>query len=83
MAALKQPPVNVLSKGAGYMKAVLFGPKKDTWLVAEAGVPVDGTSGTCTWASPGSILVDTTNFNLYINAGTAGSPVWKLVTRAA
>jgi hypothetical protein len=52
------------------------------WLVA--GAPVDGTSGTGAGVIiKGGLVADTTNANLYINAGTQASPVWKLVTRAA
>lgn len=48
------------------------------------GVPVDGASGTYAGAAPkGAVLTDTVNANLYINAGTLDTPVWKLVTRAA
>lgn len=31
----------------------------------------------------GQVLIDTTNADIYINAGTAYAPIWKLVTRAA
>jgi hypothetical protein len=49
-----------------------------------AGVPVDGTSGTFAGnIRIGGIVVDVTNANIYINAGTVLSPVYKLVTRAA
>lgn len=54
------------------------------WKVA--GVPVDGTSGTGAGRAPkGSLAIDYTNGNLYVNggAGTKASPVWKLVTKAA
>lgn len=54
------------------------------WVVA--GVPVDGTSGTGAGSAPkGSLAIDYTNGNLYVNggAGTKASPVWKLVTKAA
>lgn len=55
-------------------------------IVYKAGAPVDGVAGTGTLAGitfKGQLYVDTTNANLYINGGTAASPVWKLVTRAA
>lgn len=55
----------------------------DVKLILNAGVPTDGTSGTGLGAAKGSLLIDTTNANLYINANTAASPTWKLVTRAA
>ena len=47
-----------------------------------AGVPVDGTT-LDNIAEKGALLIDTTNANHYINAGTKASSVWKLVTRAA
>ena len=46
------------------------------------GAPVDGTTGD-NFAGPGSIYVDFTNANLYVNTGTITASVWKLVTRAA
>jgi hypothetical protein len=49
-----------------------------------AGVPVDGGAGTFAGIiAPGGMLIDTTNFNKYQNAGTQAAPVYKLVTRAA
>lgn len=49
-----------------------------------AGVPVDGAAGTQFGvAAKGALLIDTTNANVYINAGTLAVPVWKLITRAA
>lgn len=60
--------------------------KKNVYFVADAGAPVDGVVGTGTGATfmgIGALYIDTTNGNLYINAGTLASPVWKLVTRAA
>lgn len=57
----------------------------DVLIFRFAGVPADGIVGTGTmagFAGPGSICVDTTNANLYVNTGTKLSPVWKLVTRA-
>jgi hypothetical protein len=48
------------------------------------GAPTDGTSGTgANVAGPGSLYIDYTNANHYINANTKASPTWKLVTRAA
>jgi hypothetical protein len=34
-------------------------------------------------AGPGSMCIDYTNANLYINGGTKAVPAWKLVTKAA
>lgn len=49
-----------------------------------AGIPVDGASGTQVGvAEKGAILIDTTNGKQYLNGGTKASPLWKLVTSAA
>lgn len=45
-----------------------------------AGVPATQYDGI---AAKGALLIDTTNANLYINAGTKATNSWKLVTRAA
>lgn len=34
-------------------------------------------------AGPGSLCIDYTNMNVYVQAGTKAVPAWKLVTRAA
>ena len=44
-----------------------------------AGAPTDAEHG----YSIGASWHDTTNGNLYINAGTAASTTWKLVTKAS
>lgn len=54
----------------------------DVCMLQTAGVPVDGVTG-AGFAGPGSMCVDTTNKDVYINANTKASPTWKLVTRAA
>lgn len=46
-------------------------------IIAVAGVP----SAQAT--AKGTIVIDTTNANIYINVGTSGSPSYKLITRAA
>ena len=51
-------------------------------VMTGAGAPVDGTTGD-NFAGPGSIYVDITGANLYIQTAVITSPVWKLVTRAA
>ena len=51
-------------------------------VMTGAGVPTDGTTGD-NFAGPGSMYVDITGANLYIQTGLITSPVWKLVTRAA
>lgn len=55
----------------------------DVMALQGTGAPTDGTSGTgAGQAGKGSRYTDTTNANLYLNAGTKASPTWKLVTRA-
>jgi hypothetical protein len=55
----------------------------DVNILQNAGVPVDGVSGTgAGFAAKGSLCIDTTNADLYINANTSASPTWKLFTRA-
>lgn len=51
-------------------------------VIVGAGAPVDGTTGDNV-AGPGSLYIDITNTNLYINSGTITDGVWKLFTRAA
>jgi len=51
-------------------------------VLTGAGVPTDGTTGDDV-AGPGSLYIDTTNANLYVQTGLISNPVWKLVTRAA
>lgn len=53
-------------------------------VMTGAGAPTSGSSGTGdNFAGPGSLFVDVTGANLYVQAGTISSPDWKLVTRAA
>jgi hypothetical protein len=54
----------------------------DVVVMVNAGVPVDGTTGD-NFAGPGSMYIDSTAANLYLQTGAITSPVWKLVTRAA
>ena len=54
----------------------------DVCILTGAGTPTDDNTGNDV-AGPGSLYVDVTNSNHYINAGTKASTVWKLVTRAA
>ena len=49
-----------------------------TYKCHGAGVPTDSQAGYL----KGAESTDTTNANLYINAGTVSSSTWKLVTRA-
>jgi hypothetical protein len=53
-------------------------------VMTGAGAPTSGASGTGdNFAGPGSMYVDITGADLYIQAGTISSPSWKLVTRAS
>lgn len=46
-------------------------------IVTNAGAPSNGTSGTGAGvAGPGSLLIDSTNTNLYQNTNTKASPTW-------
>ena len=54
----------------------------DVVVMVDAGVPTDGTTGD-NFAGPGSMYIDITNANLYIQTSLITTPVWKLVTRAA
>lgn len=48
-------------------------------LYTNNGTPTDGTSGTLAGkAGPGSIIVDTTNCQFYMNTNTLASPTWTL-----
>ncbi len=49
-------------------------------IYLNAGVPVDGTSGTFAGVAPiGALLSDTANGVLYINTNTQASPTWTKV----
>jgi hypothetical protein len=54
----------------------------DVVVMVATGAPTDGTTGD-NFAGPGSMYIDSTGANLYIQTGAITSPVWKLVTRAA
>ena len=46
-------------------------------VLVSAGAPTSGTSGTgATQAGKGTLLIDVTNGNLYMNTNTAASPTW-------
>lgn len=54
-----------------------YGPLADLVVISNAGVPTDGASGTGAGvAQPGSLCIDTTNFDIYMNTGTQASPTW-------
>jgi hypothetical protein len=54
----------------------------DVVVMVDAGAPVDGTTGD-NFAGIGSMYIDSTAGNLYLQTGVITSPVWKLVTRAS
>jgi hypothetical protein len=54
----------------------------DVVVMVNTGAPVDGTTGD-NFAGIGSMYIDSTAGNLYLQTGVISSPVWKLVTRAA
>ena len=54
----------------------------DVVVMVNTGVPTDGTTGD-NFAGIGSMYIDSTAGNLYLQTGAITSPVWKLVTRAA
>ena len=54
----------------------------DVVVMVDAGAPVNGTTGD-NFAGPGSMYIDSTGANLYIQVGLITSPDWKLVTRAS
>lgn len=57
---------------------------KEVCVLQGAGVPTDGVAGTGAGVTEiGSIYLDRTNGEAYINAGTKASPTWKKITRAA
>jgi len=50
---------------------------KGVWRLADSGAPTDGTSGTGVgFAGKGSTYTDTATGLIYVNTGTAASPVW-------
>lgn len=68
---------------AKYSKAVLRDPN-DVCLLTGDGAPSSGATGLGDdYAGKGSLYVDYTNGNLYVQAGAITAPDWKLVTRAA
>lgn len=51
--------------------------RANVWVVADAGAPVNGTSGTGVgMLGPGSSYTDTNTGFSYINIGTISSPIW-------
>jgi hypothetical protein len=75
-----------LAVGLGYQAlAYVKAPLRlggDVVMLFGAGAPSDGTTGDNV-AGVGSLYLDTTNGNAYLQTAVITSPVWKLVTRAA
>lgn len=65
------PTINVYEQGAVSAESGLH-LGNDTWLIAYAGVP----SGGAGWAGPGSLVIDITNKDVYMNTNTKASPTW-------
>lgn len=56
----------------------------DVVMLVGAVAPTDGGAGTgLNVAGPGSLYVDTTNAEMYVQTTASSSPTWKKVTRAA
>ena len=66
-----EPPINLNTQGAaGFGSYINFA--GNCWLGFYAGVPTGGDG----WAGPGSLIVDVTNFDIYMNTGTLATPTW-------
>lgn len=68
--------------GKNEIERQYVGLDNDAVVFANAGVPVNGTSGTGVGiAGPGSLCIDrtTTTAKLYINTNTKASPTWIVV----
>jgi hypothetical protein len=56
----------------------------DVVMLVGAGAPTDGGAGTgLNFAGPGSLYIDTTNAEVYVQTTASSSPTWKKVTRAS
>ena len=65
------PSANVMSQGPiSCNDFINMGGNR--WLGFHAGVPTGGTN----WAGPGTVIVDYTNFDVYLNTNTLASPTW-------
>lgn len=69
--AINRPPTIDLNQGMVACKAgISLG--NDVYFLIAAGVPTGGTG----WVGPGSIVVDYTNFDIYMNTNTMASPTY-------
>lgn len=83
-AASQKPTAKVLlvnSSGSSLVRADGVVVNGDTLFLSGAGAPTAATGAD--EAGIGSVYIDTTAGNAYLNAGTKAVPNWKLVTRAA
>ena len=68
---VNSPSANMVSQGSiscgGFINM-----GNDLWFGFHAGVPTGGTN----WCGPGSVIVDYTNFDVYIQTNTLASPTY-------
>lgn len=74
LTSIGEPPINVLSQGAGAMKQILLDPIKQVWILNAVGAPGNGEGNG--WAGPGSLAIDHTGCKLYMQTGTLAATVW-------
>ncbi len=64
--------------GSNESSNYVAGSLRRTWR--NAGDPVNGSSGTYAGvASPGDLLIDSSNMHLFINSNTMASPTWSML----
>lgn len=68
---ISQPEAVTISEGiAGAGSGFLLG--NNIYLLFHDGVPTGGDD----WAGPGTLVIDYTNSDVYMNTGTKASPSW-------
>ena len=72
MALPIDPPANVVSQGPVAALGGFINMGNNVWFGVYAGVPTGGAN----WCGPGSVIVDYTNFDIYLNTNTLASPTW-------
>ena len=79
LRAVAEPLLTQALKGG----CMLLDSTNDIWIFSGSSAPTDGTSGTGAGvAGPGSVYLDYTNINLYMNENTKASPTWDMVAGA-
>ena len=68
-----------INRGRSYLGSLMLA--NGVLIFTNLGVPTDNVTGAGR-AGPGSMCVDATNKNLYVNTNTKAAPTWNLVTRA-